>query len=126
MASSRREYFRRTRKTRMRDLKNSPTGILSFCTAMAALAVFCTAVIQSWVAYGVGGFKVGGVGFIWFIDPGTWRIDLWNFCSEGAKNQTIAPKTWHCVWRSADRWTWRHVHIRFDVNHDSAQKKHII
>ena len=43
-----------------------------------------------------------------------------------AKNQTIAPKTWHCVWRSADRWTWRHVHIRFDVNHDSAQKKHII
>ena len=39
MASSRREYFRRT-EHRMRDLKNSPTGILSFCTAMAALAVF--------------------------------------------------------------------------------------
>ena len=67
MASSRREYFRRTRKTRMRDLKNSPTGILSFCTAMAALAVFCTAVIQSFLASGEGGYKVGGLGLIGLI-----------------------------------------------------------
>ena len=67
MASNRRKYFRRTRKTRMRDLKNSPTGILSFCTAMAALAVFCTAVIQSFLASGEGGYKVGGLGLIGLI-----------------------------------------------------------
>ena len=60
MASNRRKYFRRTRKTRMRDLKHSPTGILSFCTAMAALAVFLTAVVQSFLASGEGGYKVGG------------------------------------------------------------------
>ena len=107
MASNRRKYFRRTRKTRMRDLKYSPTGILSFFTAMAALAVFCTAVIQSFLASGEGGYKVGGLG--------TWRTDLWHFCSEGAEDQTTAPTTWYCVWRSADRWAWRDVHIRFDV-----------
>ena len=67
MASSRREYFRRTRKTRMRDLKHSPTGILSFCTAMAALAVFLTAVVQSFLASGEGGYKVGGLGLIGLI-----------------------------------------------------------
>ena len=64
MASNRRKYFRRTRKTRMRDLKHSPTGILSFCTAMAALAVFLTAVVQSFLASGEGGYKVGGLGLI--------------------------------------------------------------
>ena len=63
MASNRRKYFRRTRKTRMRDLKHSPTGILSFCTAMAALAVFLTAVVQSFLASG----KVGGLGLIGLI-----------------------------------------------------------
>ena len=64
MASNRRKYFRRTRKTRMRDLKHSPTGILSFCTAMAALAVFLTAVVQSFLASGEGGYNVGGIGLI--------------------------------------------------------------
>ena len=97
MASNRRKYFRRTRKTRMRDLKHSPTGILSFCTAMAALAVFLTAVVQSFLASGEGGYKVGG---------------LWYFCSKRAKNQTAASETWHCVRCSAYRWSWRHVHIR--------------
>lgn len=67
MASNRRKYFRRTRKTRMRDLKHSPTGILSFCTAMAALAVFLTAVVQSFLASGEGGYKVGGLGLIGLI-----------------------------------------------------------
>ena len=66
MASNRRKYFRRTRKTRM-DLKHSPTGILSFCTAMAALAVFLTAVVQSFLASGEGGYKVGGMGLIGLI-----------------------------------------------------------
>ena len=64
MASNRRKYFRRTRKTRMRDLKHSPTGILSFCTAMAALAVF---LVQSFLASGEGGYKVGGLGLIGLI-----------------------------------------------------------
>ena len=59
MASNRRKYFRRTRKTRMRDLKHSPTGILSFCTAMA--------VVQSFLASGEGGYKVGGLGLIGLI-----------------------------------------------------------
>ena len=67
MASNRRKYFRRTRKTRMRDLKHSPTGILSFFMAMAALVVFCTAVIQSFLASGEGGYKVGGLGLIGLI-----------------------------------------------------------
>lgn len=62
MASNRRKYFRRTRKTRMRDLKHSPTGILSFCMAMTALAVFVTAVVQSFLASGEGGYQVGGFG----------------------------------------------------------------
>ena len=57
MASNRRKYFRRTRKTRMRDLKHSPTGILSFCTA----------VVQSFLASGEGGYKVGGLGLIGLI-----------------------------------------------------------
>ena len=43
MASNRRKYFRRTRKTRMRDLKHSPT------------------------ASGEGGYKVGGLGLIGLI-----------------------------------------------------------
>lgn len=113
MASNRRKYFRRTRKTRMRDLKYSPTGILSFFTAMAALAVFCTAVIQSFLASGEGGYKVGGLGLVGLILA--LGALICGFCSEGAEDQTTAPTTWYCVWRSADRWAWRDVHIRFDV-----------
>ena len=67
MASNRRKYFRRTRKTRMRDLKHSPTGILSFFISMTALVVFCTAVSQSFRASGEGGYKVGGLGLVGLI-----------------------------------------------------------
>ena len=67
MASNRRKYFRRTRKTRMRDLKHSPTGILSFFISMTALVVFCTAVSQSFQVSGEGGYKVGGLGLVGLI-----------------------------------------------------------
>ena len=110
MASSRREYFRRTRKTRMRDLKHSPTGILSFCTAMAALAVFLTAVVQSFLASGEGGYKVGGMGLIGLILA--LGALLCGIFAVKEPNQTAAPETWHCVRCSAYRWSWRHVHIR--------------
>ena len=110
MASNRRKYFRRTRKTRMRDLKHSPTGILSFCTAMAALAVFLTAVVQSFLASGEGGYKVGGLGLIGLI-LALGALLCGIFCSKRAKNQTAASETWHCVRCSAYRWSWRHIEL---------------
>ena len=104
MASNRRKYFRRTRKTRMRDLKHSPTGILSFCTAMAALAVFLTAVVQSFLASGEGGYKVGGLGLIGLI------LALGALlCGIFAVKE---PKIHELLIFMFYRWSWRHVHIR--------------
>lgn len=67
MANNRRKYFRRTRKTRMRDLKQSPAGILSFCAAAAACAAFCAAVILSFRANGQAEVFVGGIGLVGLV-----------------------------------------------------------
>ena len=61
MAKNRREHFRKTRKSRMRDLKQSPTGVLSMVCALAAAGLVLAAVIVSYMADGSGQYLVGGL-----------------------------------------------------------------
>ena len=76
MASNRRKYFRRTRKTRMRDLKYSPTGILSFFTAMAAMAVYYSVPIDWFMVFAsfIASFIVS------LVSMNGWErvAELWN------------------------------------------------
>ncbi|MCD7982358.1 MAG: DUF6142 family protein [Clostridiales bacterium] len=67
MANRRREYFRKTRKTRMRDLKHSKTGWIGTLCALAAAALFLVSVIYSYFCEGEAGFSVGTAGLIGLV-----------------------------------------------------------
>ncbi|MCD8150383.1 MAG: DUF6142 family protein [Clostridiales bacterium] len=64
MANSRKEYFRRTRKTRMRDLKHSVTGWIGAVAAICAAGLFCVSVGFSFYYGGEAEFFVGTAGLI--------------------------------------------------------------
>ncbi len=67
MARSRREYFRRTRKVRMRQLKHSVSGWIGLACGLAAVVLFLIAVILSYRHAGEAMFYVGSVGLFGLI-----------------------------------------------------------
>ncbi|MCD8045401.1 MAG: hypothetical protein LUE90_01875 [Clostridiales bacterium] len=64
MASKRREYFRKTRKKRMRDLKHSVTGWTGMVSALLAAVLFAVSVGFSFCRGGEAEVLVGSVGLI--------------------------------------------------------------
>ncbi|MCC8018035.1 MAG: hypothetical protein LIO39_05450, partial [Lachnospiraceae bacterium] len=64
MASKRREYFRKTRKKRMRDLKHSVTGWIGMISALLAAVLFAVSVGFSFYRGGEAEVLVGSVGLI--------------------------------------------------------------
>lgn len=64
MANSRREYFRRTRKVRLRELKHSRQGIIAMIAAIAAAVLFVVSVMISYRQNGEGEYYVGSIGLI--------------------------------------------------------------
>ncbi|MCD7922225.1 MAG: DUF6142 family protein [Clostridiales bacterium] len=67
MANRRREHFRKTRKTRMRDLKHSKTGWIGMLCACAAAALFLVLIVYSFLHGGDAGFQVGSAGLIGMV-----------------------------------------------------------
>ena len=65
MVNSRREYFRKTRKTRLRELKHSKTGWCGTTAALLAAALFIVSVVLSYVSAGddflAGSFSLIGL-----------------------------------------------------------------
>ena len=61
MANSRREYFRKTRKSRLRELKHSRTGWCGMVSAIAAAVLFVVSVALSFTAAGEAAFPAGTV-----------------------------------------------------------------
>ncbi|MCD8365847.1 MAG: DUF6142 family protein [Clostridiales bacterium] len=64
MANSRKQYFRRTRKTRMRDLKHSVTGWIGAVAAVGAAGLFLISVSFSYFYGGEAEFLAGTAGLI--------------------------------------------------------------
>jgi len=67
MANRRREYFRKTRKTRIRDLKHSRTGWIGMLCAWTAAAVFIVSAVYSFFYAGDAGFQVGSTGLVGLV-----------------------------------------------------------
>lgn len=67
MAKSRREYFRKTRKTRLRELKHSKTGWCGMAAALLAAALFVVSVVLSYTSAGDAGFPAGSVSLIGLV-----------------------------------------------------------
>lgn len=92
MANNRRKYFRRTRKSRMRELKQSPTGLLSLASALAAVIFFAVSVIRSYQASGEADFSVGSFGLIGLILAlGAWILGA--LCLREKNVRPFPPKT---------------------------------
>ena len=67
MASSRRAYLRRTRKSRMRDLKHSRAGWCGMISALAALVLFVVSVSFSFFAEGEAQVTAGTLSMIGLV-----------------------------------------------------------
>ena len=67
MSSSRRKHFRATRKSRLRDLKRSGTGILGMVSSLVAAVLFACAVVLSAVQSGAAGFEAGTLGLLGLV-----------------------------------------------------------
>ena len=67
MANSRREYFRKTRKSRLRELKHSRTGWCGMVSAIAAAVLFVVSVALSFTAAGEAAFPAGTVSLIGLV-----------------------------------------------------------
>lgn len=92
MANNRRKYFRRTRKSRMRELKQSPTGLLSLASALAAVVFFAASVVKSYQMSGEADFRVGSFGLIGFILAlGAWILGA--LCLREKNVRPLPPKT---------------------------------
>ena len=67
MAKSRREYFRKTRKTRLRELKHTKTGWCGMAAALLAAVLFLVSVIVSFASSGDAGVLAGSVSLIGLV-----------------------------------------------------------
>ena len=92
MASKRKEHFRKTRKARMRDLKQSPTGILAMISVLIAAACFVISVVKSYQMAGEGDYIVGSfclVGLV--LAVGGWILGV--LCMREENVRPIPPRT---------------------------------
>ncbi len=91
MANSRRKYFRRTRKRRMRELKYSPTGFLSLASALAAVVLGAVSVVKSYLMSGEADFQVGSFGLIGLILAlGAWALGA--LCMRERNIRPVPPR----------------------------------
>lgn len=67
MANRRREHFRKTRKTHIRDLKHSKTGWIGMLCAWAAAALFVLSAVYSFLYDGDAGIQAGSAGLVGFV-----------------------------------------------------------
>lgn len=67
MANSRREYFRKNRKTLKREQKQTVSGILSACFGIAAAILFVGTVIKAFRADGDAGTYTGAAGLFGLV-----------------------------------------------------------
>lgn len=67
MSSSRRKHFRETRKSRLRELKRSRTGVVGMVSSLAAALFFACAVVLSAVQSGAAGFEAGTLGLLGLV-----------------------------------------------------------
>ncbi|MCD8300307.1 MAG: DUF6142 family protein [Clostridiales bacterium] len=67
MSKSRRDYFRRTRKVRMRDLSPSKSGWTGLICGLASVLLFWISVIFSFLDAGDAQVYVGGIGLIGIV-----------------------------------------------------------
>ncbi len=67
MASSRREYFRRTRKVRMRELSHSKPGWIGLICGLGAAVLFLIAVVFSYRGVGEARFYIGIMGLFGLV-----------------------------------------------------------
>ncbi len=67
MSKSRREYFRRTRKVRMRDLSPSKSGWTGLICGLGSLLLFWISVILSFFSEGDASFYVGSISLIGLV-----------------------------------------------------------
>ncbi len=74
MASSRREYFRRTRKVRMRELTHSKSGWTGAVAAFLAVLLFFASVLLSYKNGGEADWLVGSLGLFGLV------LSLGAFC----------------------------------------------
>lgn len=92
MASKRREHFRKTRKARMRELKQSPTGILAMVCALAAAAFFAMSVMMSYQKSGNGSHVTGSVCLIGLVFAvGSWILG--SLCMKEENVRPVPPRT---------------------------------
>lgn len=67
MANNRRKYFRRTRRSRMRDLKHSKNGWIACVFGILAFIFAIVSIIRSFQHSGEAGFQVGSLGLFGLI-----------------------------------------------------------
>lgn len=67
MANNRRKYFRRTRRSRMRDLKHSRNGWIACTFGLIAVIFAVISVVQSFQKSGDAGYQVGSLGLFGLI-----------------------------------------------------------
>ena len=90
--SSRRQYFRKTRKVRRREQKNSLTGILSGSFGLAALVLFLVSVIKTFQDGGSSGFLLGAAGLFGLVfAAGAFALGLLAFKEKNIR--LIPPRT---------------------------------
>lgn len=87
MASKRKEYFRRTRKSRMRDLKHSPTGILSLISALLSAACLGAAVVKSYQMSGGADYVTGSLCLVGLV----LAVGGWILGALGMREPNIRP-----------------------------------
>ncbi len=67
MSKSRRDYFRRTRKVRLRDLHHSKAGWMGLAAGLASFVMFWISVILSYANGGDAKYYVGALGLIGLV-----------------------------------------------------------
>ncbi|SCI76272.1 Uncharacterised protein [uncultured Roseburia sp.] len=90
--SSRRQYFRKTRKVRRREQKNSVTGILSGIFGLTALVMFFVSVIKTFQSGGNSGFLLGTAGLFGLVfAAGAFALGILAFKEKNIR--LIPPRT---------------------------------
>lgn len=91
MANSRRKYFRKTRKTRLRDLKHSVQGLIGMGASAASAILFIGIVAASFRHAGDAAYAVGSLGLISLV-LSAGALVLGIFAIREPKVRPLAPR----------------------------------
>lgn len=91
MASNRRKYYQRTRKSRMRNRKRSKAGVLSVIFSLAAILFFVLCIGKSFLDGGEADLSIGIYGLIGLVlAAGGMMLGIFGMREQEVR--TIAPK----------------------------------